>query len=92
MVICRDQVLIYPIPYSEISLLSPSSTLLVLELVEGPTLADRFKQAAIPIEESLELACIMKGIAIFRIAHILITWRSFKQIVHRKRLLVGSLR
>ena len=29
---------------------------LVLELVEGPTLGDRFKQGAIPVEESLKLA------------------------------------
>ena len=29
---------------------------LVLELVEGPTLADRIKQGAIPVEESLKLA------------------------------------
>jgi Tol biopolymer transport system component/predicted Ser/Thr protein kinase len=29
---------------------------LVMELIEGPTLADRIKQGAIPIEESLEIA------------------------------------
>jgi eukaryotic-like serine/threonine-protein kinase len=29
---------------------------LVMELVEGPTLADRIKQGAIPLEESLEIA------------------------------------
>ena len=29
---------------------------LVLELVEGPTLADRIKQGAIPVEQSLKLA------------------------------------
>jgi serine/threonine protein kinase len=29
---------------------------LVMELVEGPTLADRIKQGAIPLEEALEIA------------------------------------
>ena len=29
---------------------------LVMELVEGPTLADRIKQGAIPLEESLQMA------------------------------------
>jgi eukaryotic-like serine/threonine-protein kinase len=29
---------------------------LVMELIEGPTLADRIKQGAIPLEESLEIA------------------------------------
>ena len=65
---------------------------LVLELVEGDTLADQIKRGAFPVEESLELASIRKGMAIFRIAYILITSQFFKQIVHRRRLLVGSLR
>jgi eukaryotic-like serine/threonine-protein kinase len=33
-----------------------SQTFLVMELVEGPTLADRIKQGSIPLEESLEIA------------------------------------
>ncbi len=32
---------------------------LELELVEGPTLGDRIKQGASPVEESLKLACIV---------------------------------